>query len=131
MTPRTGWVLLAVLVAACERSGGAAAPGAVDTSGLRLLAVPVEHREGEELFRGHCSACHGVAAVGTDRGPPLVHPVYEPGHHADAAFLLAVRRGVRAHHWGFGDMPPLPEVSQEEVVRIVGYVRWLQHRAGM
>ncbi len=58
--------------------------------------------------------------------PPLVHKIYEPGHHADGAFLLAVSRGVRAHHWPFGDMPPVDGVSQEDVQKIVAYVRALQ-----
>lgn len=112
--------------------GGDAGGGAgVDTVGLRLLPVPAALREGAELFRAHCAECHGEAAVGTGRGPPLAHPFYAPAHHADAAFLLAVQRGVRAHHWRFGDMPPLPLVSRGEATAIVGYVRWLQREAGI
>lgn len=136
MTPRAGarasraGVLLALL-ASCGRADDGGSGEGVDTVGLRLRAVPAEARAGEALFREWCSACHGEAAVGTDRGPPLVHAVYEPGHHADAAFLLAVVRGVRAHHWRFGDMPPLPEVSRAEAEEIVGYVRWLQREAGV
>lgn len=75
--------------------------------------------------------CHGDVALGTAQGPPLVHIIYEPNHHADAAFLLAALRGVRAHHWGFGDMPPQPQVSREEMAEIVKYVRWLQREAGV
>jgi len=75
--------------------------------------------------------CHGDRATGTDNGPPLVHGVYEPGHHADAAFQLAVTRGVRAHHWRFGDMAPVEGVSPAEVDRITGFVRWLQRQAGI
>jgi mono/diheme cytochrome c family protein len=122
----------AALLAACGGAdGGEQSPPGVDTTGLRLLAVPAELREGEALFGRHCSACHGEAALGTEIGPPLVHPVYRPGHHADAAFLLAVLRGVRAHHWGFGDMPPLPVVSRDEATAVVAYVRWLQREAGV
>ena len=68
---------------------------------------------------------------GTDRGPPLVHPYYAPGHHADAAFYQAVRVGVTAHHWHFGDMPPRPEVSMDQVGRILAYVRALQRANGI
>jgi hypothetical protein len=60
-----------------------------------------------------------------------VHAVYRPSHHGDEAFTLAVRRGVVAHHWRFGDMPPQPQVSDSQVVSIVGYVRWLQRDAGI
>jgi hypothetical protein len=60
-----------------------------------------------------------------------VHRIYDPGHHADEAFLLAVRRGVRAHHWQFGDMPAVSAVSPDEVKLIIAYVRDLQKRAGI
>jgi hypothetical protein len=55
--------------------------------------------------------------------------VYAPQLHADIAFLLAVERGVRAHHWRFGDMPKIGGVGKEDVSQIVGYVRWLQREA--
>lgn len=130
------------LVSACEgapepppaQSMGGMSPRAgtaIDTTGLRDLAVPAEFQQGAELFRASCSSCHGDAALGTALGPPLVHIVYEPNHHADIAFVMASERGVRAHHWGFGDMPPLPEVSRDQVLAIVGYVRWLQREAGV
>ena len=105
--------------------------GAVDTTGLRSLAVPQEFQQGQALYRASCVSCHGEAALGTAQGPPLVHIIYEPSHHADAAFILAAERGVRAHHWSFGDMPPRPEVSRMEVMEIVRYVRWLQREAGV
>ena len=60
-----------------------------------------------------------------------MHLIYEPNHHSDVAFLRAAQVGSRAHHWGFGNMPPVPGVSEAEVVRIVAYVRWLQRQAGI
>ena len=75
--------------------------------------------------------CHGIAGTGTDQGPPLVDPIYRPGHHADIAFQMAVERGVRAHHWRFGDMTPIPGLSEEQVQEIVFYVRFLQEAAGI
>jgi mono/diheme cytochrome c family protein len=129
--------LLAACEPASEHRGTAGMAGAgsraatVDTTGLRDLPVPAEYRPGAQLFATHCVTCHGEAALGTGQGPPLVHIVYEPNHHADVAFLLAVERGVRAHHWRFGDMPPVPGLAREEVAEIVGYVRWLQREAGV
>lgn len=93
--------------------------------------TPAELTDGETLFNAHCARCHGVHAVGTDSGPPLIHAVYRPGHHGDEAFALAVRLGVAAHHWRFGDMPPQPQVADSQVVRIRDYVRWLQRSAGI
>jgi len=86
---------------------------------------------GKVAFATHCAECHGANATGTDKGPPLIHRYYEPSHHADFAFVRAVRFGVRQHHWRFGNMPPQPEVSQEEINLIIGYVRELQRANGI
>jgi cytochrome c len=93
--------------------------------------VPQELAEGERGYERNCRACHGRLGSGTEAGPPLVHRIYEPGHHADAAFQLAVRRGVRAHHWSFGNMPPIPAMDSAGIAAVTGYVRWLQQRAGI
>jgi cytochrome c len=100
-------------------------------SRIVLPPAPAEHREGEVLFAANCAACHGESGKGTDRGPPLLHIVYEPSHHSDAAFMLAVRNGVAAHHWRFGDMPPQPQVDSAALRKIVGYVRWAQREVGI
>jgi mono/diheme cytochrome c family protein len=93
--------------------------------------VPGELAEGERLFDATCVRCHGAFAAGTDSGPPLVHMTYEPSHHGDVAFQRAVDFGVRAHHWRFGDMPPVPGLDAAAVGKITAYVRWLQRRAGI
>ena len=100
---------------------------------LRQIAAtsPPEVAQGKTLFEQNCSVCHGPAGDGTTQGPPLVHIIYEPNHHADAAFILAVRNGVRAHHWRFGDMAPLPGVTDQTVQEIVGYIRWMQRQVGI
>ena len=101
--------VLALMAAACGQSGP----------------------DGAALFAANCAACHGGQADGTDAGPPLVHRLYVPGHHSDAAFQSAVKNGVFAHHWDFGDMPAVAGVSEDEVAAIVGYVRGLQREAGL
>ena len=107
----------------------AASPGAPETVVVPELSATA--RAGAAAFAENCATCHGENAGGTDRGPPLVHRIYEPGHHGDMAFLLAVQRGVRAHHWRFGDMPPVEGVSQDEAREIVAYVRELQRANGI
>ena len=87
--------------------------------------------QGEQLFAASCAQCHGANAAGSDNGPPLVHRIYEPNHHGDRAFYRAVQQGVRAHHWQFGDMAPVPAVSEEDVGLIVRYVRELQQANGI
>ena len=86
---------------------------------------------GKTAFEANCAACHGVNGAGTDQGPPLVHDIYNPGHHADGAFFFAATRGVRQHHWRFGNMPPQPQVSQGQLAAIVRYVRELQVANGI
>ena len=86
---------------------------------------------GEAVFNQKCAVCHGLRAAGSPQGPPLVHRYYEPGHHSDMAFVLAVRRGVRAHHWRFGNMPPVPGLSDADVRAVIDYVRALQRANGI
>lgn len=98
---------------------------------IQLPATPAEHSEGRALFDANCASCHGESARGTDQGPPLLHIIYEPSHHADAAFVLAAQRGVVAHHWRFGNMPPQPQVDSAALRKIIGYVRWGQREVGI
>jgi len=111
------------------------APAPVDDVQVALREIaatsPPEVAQGKALFEQNCSACHGPAADGTAQGPPLVHIIYEPNHHGDASFVLAARNGVRAHHWQFGDMPPVEGVTDASVLEIVGYIRWLQRQVGI
>jgi mono/diheme cytochrome c family protein len=86
---------------------------------------------GRTAFDTNCAPCHGTNAAGSDKGPPLVHMIYNPGHHADGSFFLAAKRGVRSHHWRFGDMPPQPQVTDGEIAAIVRFVRELQAANGI
>ncbi len=86
---------------------------------------------GRLAFDDNCAQCHGQNGSGTDSGPPLVHIIYEPNHHGDASFFSAAERGVRQHHWPYGDMPPQPQVSQEEMGDIIQYIRELQRANGI
>ncbi len=86
---------------------------------------------GKEAYDGNCARCHGENAAGSGNGPPLVHDYYNPGHHADGAFHVAVARGVRQHHWNFGNMPPQSHVSEQQTRMIIRYVRELQEANGI
>ena len=125
------FIVLAVLgvgwfgAAGCSRSEPPTASPTV------AAEVPTEHAEGRQLFETHCARCHGAGGTGTERGPSFLSKIYERNHHGDASFLMAVRRGVTAHHWRFGDMPPIPDVSDDDATRIVGYIRWAQRLAGI
>ena len=101
----------------------------VEVSVPTLSAVATE---GKGIFDANCAVCHGQNGAGVDgSGPPLVHIIYEPNHHADIAFYMAAKQGVRAHHWRFGDMQPVPGVNKSEVTKIITYIRELQRANGI
>ena len=128
---RTIWTLALVAGLAIVLyvvSSGDGEPQIVD---VEVPAFTTIAEEGAALFDESCAQCHGMNAAGTEQGPPLVHAVYRPSHHADEAFWLAVTRGVTAHHWQFGNMPPQPEIGDDEIQRIVQYVRELQIANGI
>ncbi len=131
-----------LLAAAAIGGAGAAAcqseePAAVGITPEAMAALAADESLPDSLTAGranfevYCRECHGPAATGTEKGPPLVHRVYRPGHHADPSFYLAPLQGVRAHHWRFGDMPPVEGIRREQVGTIIAYVRWLQAQAGI
>jgi len=87
---------------------------------------------GQLGFEAKCAVCHGLNAAGQDGvAPPLVHIIYEPGHHSDEAFQRAAALGVRAHHWRFGDMPPVEGVTRGDLTMIIAYIRELQRANGI
>ncbi|WP_299075284.1 cytochrome c [uncultured Ruegeria sp.] len=87
---------------------------------------------GKVAFDVKCSACHGANATGLQGlAPPLVHKIYEPSHHSDESFYVAVQNGVRAHHWKFGNMPPVDGLTRADVKGIVAYIRELQQENGI
>jgi mono/diheme cytochrome c family protein len=86
--------------------------------------------DGETLYRQSCSSCHGADLRGTNQGPSHLSIVYEPNHHPDDSFRRAIAEGVTAHHWAFGDMPPIGGLSDAEVDAIIQYVRERQTEKG-
>ena len=122
------FLILFLVLSACD--GG---PGTSDSNPLHLPPQGFigDSITGETLYSQNCLACHGNAGLGTNQGPPLVHKTYNPGHHADLAFHLAVNNGVPSHHWKFGDMKPIPGLSPEDVGHIVQYIRAIQRKSGI
>ncbi len=111
-----------------DETTGSKAVEESDTTGKPLSDMA---REGEGLFNANCSVCHGMKAAGTNQGPTLIDRIYHPGHHSDASIRNAVSRGVQQHHWTFGDMAPVAGVSEDEVEKIICYVRELQRADGI
>lgn len=97
-----------------------------------LPALTRSEAAGQASFAANCAACHGPNAGGIEgAGPPLIHKIYEPGHHADISFFYAATRGVKSHHWPFGDMAPVAGVTEDDILSIIAFVRRVQRENGI
>ena len=110
--------------------------GAGNGAAIASVTVPgslsTRAQLGRKIYEANCASCHGRNAAGqAGVAPPLVHIIYEPGHHGDESFQRAVARGVRAHHWRFGNMPPVDGLTRRDVAAVVAYVRELQRVNGI
>jgi mono/diheme cytochrome c family protein len=101
---------------------------AIDVAVPKLSRVALA---GQAAFDRNCAQCHGRNGAGTNKGPPLIHTIYNPGHHGDQAFAIAARQGVQAHHWAFGNMPAQPQVTTQELIAIVRFIREVQQANGI
>lgn len=114
---------------------GDLAPGMVSDDQLvpvNLPALDGAEQIGQKVFVAKCASCHGDTAGGRNgAGPPLIHKIYEPSHHADIAFFRAAELGVRAHHWKFGDMAPVEGITRAEVANVVAFIRAVQRENGI
>ena len=107
----------------------------VNSTALVAINMPVIEGNaaiGQNIFENICAACHGPNGVGNaEAGPPLIHKIYEPSHHGDESFQRAVANGVRAHHWRFGNMPPVEGLTRGDVAMVIEYIREIQRANGI
>ena len=86
--------------------------------------------DGADVYANNCASCHGADLRGTDQGPSQLSVVYEPGHHGDDAYRRAIENGAGQHHWGFGDMPPVIGLDDDEVEAVIAFIRSRQEALG-
>jgi mono/diheme cytochrome c family protein len=121
---RTSW--LTSLATLCFMAGGLLLTGCGDDGSAR----GGDPSDGEALYQQTCASCHGSDLRGTSKGPSHLSVVYEPGHHPDESFRIAVREGARQHHWDFGDMAPVEGLDEAELQAIIDYIRSKQEEEG-
>jgi mono/diheme cytochrome c family protein len=124
-----GGIVAFMVVAFAFFGSGSAGTGPDAGTGI-AVQDPALVATGEPLYQTNCAECHGSDLRGTDTGPSHLSVVYQPSHHADLAFMLAARNGVQQHHWPFGDMLPVPTLSDADLEAIVAYVRENQRISG-
>jgi len=116
-------------LAAASLAAGAFVAGCSD-AGEDAGDADADGGDGAALYEESCASCHGSDLRGTDRGPSHLSEVYEPGHHSDESFRSAIRNGSPAHHWTFGDMPPIEGLDDGEIDAIITFVRDRQETEG-
>ena len=117
---------LAHLTCASAASGKSLAP-----KDVVVPELSAELKRGQAAYDRFCAECHGLNLAGTNKGPTFLQRVYHPGLHGDRAFFVAPVRGVKQHHWRFGDMKPVAGIRQEDIIVIIPYVRALQQANGL
>lgn len=115
---------------AAERAYESAAP-AFDPASDPASELSRNGARGRVAFNAACAGCHGRDAAGGPGGPSLIDRIYEPSHHDDESIRRAVRNGVKAHHWRFGDMPAQPDMSPETVETVIAFLRETQAAKGI
>ncbi len=133
MQDKTLWIMLIAVIIVCTIAW-MLWPVKADFKPVRVklpAQLSQDAVEGGELFADNCQRCHGKNASGTGKGPPLVHVIYEPSHHSDASFYKAASKGVKQHHWPYGDMPPVAGLTENAMGKIIRYVRELQRENGI
>lgn len=111
-----------MVIAVAFFGGGSAGTGPDSGTGIPAQDADLV-AAGDPLYQASCAVCHGSDLRGTDIGPSHLSVVYQPGHHGDLAFVLAANNGVQQHHWPFGDMLPVPGLSDSDLEAIVAFVR--------
>lgn len=108
----------------------AAACGGDDTATANSPEPIPAGANGATVYALRCASCHGDDLRGTDKGPSQLSIVYEPNHHGDDSYRAAIRNGVPQHHWGFGNMPVIEDITDEQVELVIGYIRSQQEALG-
>lgn len=114
-----------------DKKDASSQTGEQQASSITMPELSAMAKKGQIAFKANCAQCHGSDATGTNQGPPLIHDIYNPGHHNDMSFYRAAKMGTRAHHWQYGDMPPQPQVSDEEIGSIIQFIREVQKANGI
>ena len=116
-------VALTAVLSAC----GGDDPEAAPPESLVLLAAEAD---GPTIYQARCASCHGEDLRGTDKGPSQLSIVYEPNHHGDDSYRSAIRNGAPQHHWSFGNMPAVEDITDDQIEQVITYIRTQQQELG-
>ena len=86
--------------------------------------------DGATIYQARCASCHGEDLRGTNKGPSQLSIVYEPNHHGDDSYRSAIRNGAPQHHWGFGNMPAVEDITDDQIEQVIAYIHTQQQGLG-
>lgn len=124
-------VLLGVAAAGCgaEAEGPADSEGAVAETAV-LSVTPDMVRQGRTAYRKYCVQCHGYGGKGDGTSSGSFDP--PPRDHTNAELMDPISDQMIAEtvrfggmERGFPNMPAFAQVSRDELVALVAYVRSL------
>jgi len=122
---------LVILNPTNSRADGEGGVSHVDQKDIKLPKLTPQLRLGQMAYNVYCAACHGKNASGTVSGPTFIQRIYFPGHHPNGSFYRAAKQGVQAHHWEFGNMPKVDDITDTLIARITNYIRAIQQANGI
>ena len=90
------------------------------------LEVPEAYKKGQQAFHKICSNCHGSDAMGKNtKAPRLIDAEYLANNFSDEDLRDTILNGT-------DKMPPQKKnVTPEEIVEIIKYLRYSQKTAGL
>ncbi|NNF54292.1 MAG: cytochrome c [Acidimicrobiales bacterium] len=118
--------LVAVVTLVLSACGGDD-PVAAPPDSLVPLAADAD---GATVYQARCASCHGEDLRGTDKGPSQLSIVYEPNHHGDDSYRSAISNGTAQHHWSFGNMPAVEDITDDQIEHVITYIRTQQQKLG-
>ena len=124
MAGRSGRIRLAIAVAALAllpRLSAAQPAEPARSNPLEGNATAI--KQGQNIYRGRCGVCHGIDAKGY-RGSDLTTGDWVHGG-ADPQIFKTIRTGVPGT-----EMPPNPNMSEEEIWMVISYLRTLSAPGG-
>ena len=94
MTNKLRWSLLIWVLTSAVSLPVAAQGWKIPQPSPGLMPNPVQ---GKALYAQHCASCHGADLKGSNQGPPMLHRIYEPSHHADMAITVTITVKGKVH----------------------------------
>ncbi len=120
---------LTTLLATLGLAATLAACGSGDEATAPPEPIPAS-ADGATVYALRCASCHGEDLRGTAKGPSQLSIVYEPNHHNDDTYRNAIRNGVAQHHWAYGNMPIVEDITDQQIELVINYIRTQQQQLG-